>query len=555
MILKKMIPKNLRILILLCGYMPMTWFLFAQESADLAIGQADAIVDLRTAPGLELVRGQWKFQEAEILEVDFKAPGASETDPLKLYPTGEAIKTHDISPKAGARDFNDSQWENIAPASLEERRGSGLLSMVWYRLKLTIPGQVGDLPTLGSTAVFEIVMDDYAEIWIDGVLHKKLGQSGGGTIKGWNAPNRVTIGENLKPGQKVQLAILGINGPIADLPENYIWIRSATLDFYKSPPYRKEWQQLGQVVRIDPAVDDIIGMDSNIEKVAGGFQFIEGPVWHPQGYLLFSDPNANVIYAFEGGNGNISIYMTKSGYTGVDIGKYHQPGSNGLALDQQARLTVCQHGNRRVVRIEPKGPVTVLADNYQGKKLNSPNDLVYRSDGALYFTDPPYGLPEAFDDPKKELDFSGVFCLINGELKLVATDLGGPNGIAFSPDEKWLYVSNWDIRDIHQTKIIMRYQVHANGSLSNGQVFFDMNHTDDDEALDGLKVDQQGNIFASGPGGVWIISPSGKYLGKIICGERPANMAWGDDGQTLYMAAHSSLYRIKLKSRGMIGNN
>jgi gluconolactonase len=192
----------------------------------------------------------------------------------------------------------------------------------------------------------------------------------------------------------------------------------------------------------------------------------------------------------------------------------------------------------------------VLADNYKGKKLNSPNDLVYRSDGVLFFTDPPYGLPFAFNDPGKETPFSGVYAVVNNEVKLLTTDLKGPNGIAFSPDEKYLYISNWDINDIHNTKVIMRYEVAKDGSLSNGKVFFDMNKTDGEDALDGLKVDREGNVFCAGPDGIWIISPSGKYLGRIRTPEHAANMAWGDDGHTMYITASSGLYSIRLSTQG-----
>lgn len=188
----------------------------------------------------------------------------------------------------------------------------------------------------------------------------------------------------------------------------------------------------------------------------------------------------------------------------------------------------------------------MLADNYQGKKLNSPNDLVYRSDGLLYFTDPPFGLPQVFDDPRKELPYSGVFCLANGQLKLVSKDMSGPNGIAFSSDEKYLYVSNWD----DHRKIVMRYEVAANGDLSNGSVFYDMTSAAGEEALDGLKVDRAGNVFVSGPGGIWIISSTGKHLGTVQGPQLPANFAWGDsDGRTLYMTARTGLYRLHVVSK------
>ncbi len=301
-------------------------------------------------------------------------------------------------------------------------------------------------------------------------------------------------------------------------------------------------------MRLDPALDDIVDPNAKIEKIAGGFQFTEGPLWvRDGGYLLFSDPNANTIYRWTP-DGQVSVFRAKSGYTGVDIGEYGQPGSNGLTLDLDGRLTIDEHGNRRVTRLEKNGVLTVLADRYEGKRLNSPNDLVYRSDGTLYFTDPPFGLPKFYDDPRKELPFSGIFLLKDGHLKLLSTDLLGPNGLAFSPDEKYLYVDNWDLKK----KVNMRYEVSPDGSLSNGTVFVDASPQPGEQAWDGLKVDQRGNVYGAGPGGVWIISPAGKHLGTIKAPEQPANMAWGDDdGRTLYLAARTSVYRVRLNVPGI----
>jgi gluconolactonase len=288
--------------------------------------------------------------------------------------------------------------------------------------------------------------------------------------------------------------------------------------------------------------------EARVEKLAGGFEFLEGPVWVPQGgYLLFSDPNANTIYRWSP-DGQVTVYRTKSGYAGVDIGEYHQPGSNGLTLDREGRLVINQHGNRRVIRVEPTGAVTVLADRYDGRRLNSPNDLVFRSDGSLYFTDPPFGLPRGFDDSRKETPWSGVYRVTDGRLTLLTKELTGPNGIVFSPDEKYLYVDNWD----PGRKVIMRYEVSPDGSIFNGRVFYDITATvPGDEAWDGLKVDQRGNLYAAGPAGIYILSPEARLLGTIHLPEHVANFNWGDqDGRALYITASTGLYRIRLRVPG-----
>jgi gluconolactonase len=201
-----------------------------------------------------------------------------------------------------------------------------------------------------------------------------------------------------------------------------------------------------------------------------------------------------------------------------------------------------------VTRLERPGNITVLADRYEGKRLNSPNDLVYRADGSLYFTDPPFGLPKAFDDPKKELPFSGVYLLRDEKLTLLTTELSGPNGIAFSPDERYLYVSNWDLKK----KVLMRYEVKGDGTLANGRVFYDFTSEPEKVALDGVKVDQRGNVYVSAPRGVWIVSPEGKALGRIEPPEHDANFAWGDDdARGLYLTASTGLYRVRLNIPGV----
>ena len=540
----------LKFYILLLVLIGVSIAIFAQETRQLAVDKPQAIADLKTSGGASLVSAKWFVQNGDIVNVDFKAPGPYAADLLALYPTGSTIRTHQLRPQIGSPGF-DKAFKEIKPTELESRQGTGLFSFVWYKLEVTVPETIGKLNTKGTTAVFEIVMDDYSEIWVNGKQSQAFGQIGNGLIAGYNARNRVVLSNNVQPGQQFSIDILGINGAIGKLPDNYIWVRNAVVDFYKELPSNNAWKDIGKIYAIDEKLNSIVTPGTKIEKIADGFQFTEGPVWHPDGYLLFSDPNTNTIYRYDPSTKNISVYISHSGYTGPDIGEYGQPGSNGLAIDKEGRLIIDQHGNRRVIRIERKGPVTVLADRINGKRFNSPNDIVLKSDGAIYFTDPPYGLPDFFNDKRKELDYSGVFMIKNNEVKLVSKDLGGPNGLAFSPDEKFFYVTNWDIRDIHHTKTIWRYEVNPDGTLSNGRIFFDFNFTEDEEALDGLKIDKEGNLFVSAPGGIWIISPDAKLLGKIVTPERSANLAWGDqDAKTLYLTAHCSLYKIRVNTGG-----
>jgi gluconolactonase len=411
----------------------------------------------------------------------------------------------------------------------------------WYRLSVTIPERVGSLDPTGSTVVFEVVVDDYAEVWVDGRMPLALGASGGQVVSGFNAPNRVVLTRDARPGDRFQLAVLGINGPISASPRNYIWIRSATLDFHAAPPGPEQVQL--SVERDDPRLDAVVPADAVLERVAGGFEFTEGPLWSPEGALLFSSPNTNTIYRLDPDAGEVTVFRAKSGYAGVDIGRYHQPGSNGLAFSPAGLLAICQHGNRRVIQVNPHGDITVLADRFDGLRLNSPNDLVYRSDGTLYFTDPAFGLPDVFDDPAKELGFSGVFRVRDGAVTLVTGELAGPNGIALSPDERFLYVGNWD----PERKVVMRYELDAAGAPAGpGEVFFDMTGAPGEDAIDGIEVDPAGNLLVCGPGGIWVLSPGGERLGLLALPEDPHNLAWGGaDGRTLYITALTSIYRMR----------
>jgi gluconolactonase len=437
-------------------------------------------------------------------------------------------RTYDVLPHAQATDYDDAGWAVLAPEDTMRRLANGRVCFNWYRTRVTIPERVGDLDPSGATVVFEVVVDDYAEVWVNGELPLALGQTDGRVAGGFNTPNRVVLTRDARPGETFTIAAFGINGPISASPRNYIWMRSATLDLYAADRAQAAWP-------VDVEVEG--ALDAMLERVAGGFEFTEGPVWAPEGALLFSSPNTNVIYRWHP-EGRIELFRSKSGYSGVDIGRYHQPGSNGLAFDSQGRLTICQHGNRRVIRVEPHGDVTVLADG-----LNSPNDLVYRSDGVLYFTDPPFGLPAGMQPPNP----SGVYRVAEGTVTLESTELAGPNGIAFSPDERFLYVGNWE----DDRKVVMRHAVASDGSLAPGEVLFDMTAAPGEDAIDGIKVDPDGNLFVCGPGGIWVLAPSGEHLGTLRLPESPHNLAWGDaDGRTLYITAMTSIYRMRVSVQG-----
>jgi hypothetical protein len=390
-----------------------------------------AMVDLRTDDGLAAVDGRWRTHEAELVEVEHRLPDADGK------PRGDATRTHDLQPHAGEQGFSDDDWPTIAPTSLEQRRGRGRLSFQWYRLRLRIPAEVAGVATAGATAILELVVDDYAEVSVDGVLPTVIGQRGGPVPAGWNAPSRVVLSRSVEPGKQIDVAILAMNGPFSTPPANYIWIRSAVLELHR-PGALDAFETVATTIeRKRAALDGLIGRSPQLERAAGGFRFAEGPVWHPDGYLLFSDPNSNVIHRWTPA-GDVSTYRSKSG-------------------------------------------------------------------------------------------------------------LRGPNGIALSPDETLLYVGNWD----EHNKVIMRYRVGPDCTLSNATVFADLTAAPGEEAIDGVEVDERGNVYASGPGGLWIFAPSGTHLGTVRGPEQPSNFAWGGaDGRTLFWTARTGLYRMRMAVRG-----
>lgn len=292
----------------------------------------------------------------------------------------------------------------------------------------------------------------------------------------------------------------------------------------------------GTVQVVSPELRRLVPEGAVIEKLAGGFKFTEGPVWTREGKLLFSDIPNDTIARWDPDSGHVIDFRKPSA------------GTNGNTLDSQGRLVSCEHTGRRISRREKDGTLVTVVDRYEGKRLNSPNDVVFKRDGALYFTDPPYGLPKQDEDPAKELPHNGVYRFKDGKLTLLTTELTRPNGLAFSPDEKTLYVANSDAA----RKIWMAYPVKADGTLGTGRVFFDVTAVTEPGLPDGMKVDRQGNLYCTAPGGIWIFNPAGKHLGTIKPTEVPANCGWGNDGKTLYMTAQTGLYRIRLNVAGKL---
>ncbi len=303
----------------------------------------------------------------------------------------------------------------------------------------------------------------------------------------------------------------------------------------------------GRIVRLDPGFDQLVAPGAAMEKVAEGFTWAEGPLWF-DGAVLASDPKENVINRWKPGATRLEIFVKPSGLLAPAAG-FREPGSNGLARDRQGRLLVAQHGERRIARYE-NGKFTAVADRFEGKRFNSPNDLAVKKNGDIYFTDPPYGLEGMDSSPLKEIAFHGVYRVTpEGNVTLLAKDIAFPNGIAFSPDEKILYVGSTDNRTPH----IAAFDVQADGTIANERMFFDAVPVMKDGArggCDGMKVDRAGNVWTSGPGGILVVSPAGKLLGRLLTGVPTANCAWGEDGSVLYVTANSFLLRLKTQTKG-----
>jgi len=309
---------------------------------------------------------------------------------------------------------------------------------------------------------------------------------------------------------------------------------------------------IGSIERLDPAFDKLVPPGAAIEVLGGGFDWAEGPCWvKDKGFLVFSDIPPNKIMKWDE-RGGISVFRERVGYTGAEPFKGEEPGTNGITLDSEGRLVCCCHGDRVIKRIEKDGQLTVLADRYEGQRFNSPNDLVYKSSGDLYFTDPPYGLPQREKDPQRELGWFGVYRLgKDGKVTLLTKEMTRPNGIGFSPDEKTLYVANSD----PELAVWKAFPVKADGTLGASRVVSDATSWAKEGRPglpDGLAVDRQGHLWATGPGGVYCLTPEGKILGRLNTGEKTANCKFGDDGKTLFVCADMYICRVKTN---VIGTN
>jgi gluconolactonase len=320
------------------------------------------------------------------------------------------------------------------------------------------------------------------------------------------------------------------------------------------------------VLRLDPALDAVVSANAKVELVKGGFGFTEGPVWvqkGAQGYLLFTDIPGNVVWKLTP-DGKASVYLENVGYNGPEVWRwggiqnngfdkadpryeeFAQIGADGLTLDREGRLILATFAGRSLMRIETNGKRTVLADRWEGKRFGGPNDVVVKSNGAIYFTDTYGAFRLRENDPRKELDFNAVYMWKDGKLSLLVKDMPNVNGLAFSPDEKYLYVNG------SRDNYVNRYEVRSDGTLVNGKLFIDMRKETGSGVTDGMRVDTKGNLYETAPGGVWIISPEGKHLGTIRAPEISTNIGFGDvDKKTLYIAARTSIYKIRVNIAGV----
>ncbi len=517
--------------------LPVTcWPAFLCLTAAALPAQESLALDLRTTAGLAAVRGEWRYHDATLVPVAFRRVGPDRK------PSGEPNTTLEVMPRAGVAAFDDAAWERIPPTDLEGRRGQGRVCFGWYRLAVTVPDRIGDVPLQGGTLSFTVTIDDYAEVWVDGLLPRRIGQPGGSLVAGFNVGNQVLLTHRAVPGQTFQIAVFAMNGPISDPPANYLWMRDARLLFEPTPGWGEP--QALRLERLDPRLDAALAPGLLVEKVSDGHEWLEGPAWDAaHGRLLFSDIPKNRVMQWAPGAGT-AVFLQPSGWLSPAAFPGREPGANGLAFGNDGHLLLCQHGERRLARLLPDGVQEPVMAAYEGKRLNSPNDVFPALNGDLYVTDPPFGLPRQFDDPARELSFGGVYRRTpDGVVRLLVDDLRGPNGVALSPDGGTMYVSDAD----PERPAWHAYALGPDGRVAGHKVLRDAAEWKGVRPgfPDGMAVDTAGHLFSGGPGGLYVFHPDGTLLGVLHTGVATSNCAFGPDLRTLFVTADHAVLALR----------
>lgn len=456
-------------------------------------GDPVAVVDLMNVAAADSVSVAWHFVDASIIEIDSNDPGPD------LRPTGPAVRSHDVSPRPRTPGWDDAAWTPVDPPSLSVRRGHGHFALGWFRTSITLPARIGETDTRGTTVVFEIVADDYSEVWVDGRLSASPGDAGGGPVSGFNAPNRVVLTRSAEPGHTYDIAVLAMNAPLSVSPPNFLWVRSAVLDVYR------------------PATTD----RTEVERIATGFSALAGMVWTGSA-LLFCDARANTIHRYDPREERIGVWRSHSGYAGADIGRYSEPGASALAVDANERVLITELGNRRLVRIERTAATTVLADRFEDAPLEGLRDVVLDAHETVWTAGSRGVLRVAAD----------------GTVALVSHELIAPTALAISADGGALFVAD----GAPDHAVVLRHPILPDGSLGPSTVALDLRSTTREEALRDLLLDARGNLYVAGASGVTIAS-EGRVLRAIPVDEPVLGLAWGEDAGTLFIAGRTSLYR------------
>ena len=489
--------------------------------------------------------GQWRYSDTTVQETSFVAVGPD------LGPSGPANRTYEVIPHAQAADFDDTAWIVLSPPVTQRRLSTGRVCFNWYRITVTLPERVGDLDVAGSTVAFETVVYDYAEVWVNGSQPLAVGNTGGQVVAGFNTPNRVVLTQAARPGQRFTIAVFGINGPISAAPANYIWMRTATLDFYPPARARTGEEAPVQIVPGHPGRDTlgrIVPSRARLERIAGGFEFTEGPVWTRDGALLFSSPNTNTIYRWDAAR-------------------------DGYGVPPLERIYRCRHRPLRPARLERAH----LRSRWTADHLPAREQARDPGRAARQHHRPRRPVRrQAAEQPQRPRVCLRRNPVLHRPAVRPARDVRGPEeGIAVqrrlrpSATVRWRWLPrNWPGRmasrcppmsatstsatGIPDRKIVMRYTRDSAGSVTASEEFFDMTGAEGEDAIDGLKVDTAGHVYVCGPSGIWLLSPGGEHLGTLRLPESPHNLAWGDDdARTLYITALTSIYRIRLAIPGV----